>query len=102
MLGSRIASSVSYSSRNDGSRGELVVTRPFFSLQTPFAVYTRLEGFDQLDAIWADGERVDQLTHDRRWADLELARAVARSSSERRSRARRLPVQRGRGRRGST
>ena len=80
VLGSRIASSVSYSSRNDGSRGELVVTRPFFSLQTPFAVYTRLEGFDQLDAIWADGERVDQLTHDRRWADLELARAVARSS----------------------
>ena len=80
VLGSRVASSVSYSSRSDGSRGELVATRPFFSLQTPFAVYGRLEGFDQLDSIWADGEPIDQLTHDRRWADLELAKAVARSS----------------------
>ncbi len=80
VLGSRIASSVSYSSRSDGSRGELAVSRPFFSLQTPLAFYARLEGFDQLDSLYADGERIDQLAHNRRWGDFELARAVARRS----------------------
>ena len=80
VLGSRVASSISYSSRNDGSRGELVVSRPFFSLRTPLAFFARLEGFDQLDSLYADGERVDRLAHERRWGDLELARAVSRGS----------------------
>jgi hypothetical protein len=79
LVGSRIATTVSYAHQSDGSRGLLALTRPFFALSTAWAFGLRVEGFDQFDPLYAHGEKVDELRHVRRHGDVELARAVARS-----------------------
>jgi hypothetical protein len=79
LAGSRTATTLSYANQSDGSRGLVALTRPFFALSTEWAFGLRAEGFDQFDPLYADGEKVDELRHVRRHADLELARALVRS-----------------------
>jgi hypothetical protein len=54
------------------------LTRPFFALSTGWAFNLSLEGFDQLEPLVQDGERVEELRHVRRHGNLELARAIVR------------------------
>jgi hypothetical protein len=81
LVGSRIATTVSYARQSDGSRGLFALARPFFALSTDWAFGVRAEGFDQLDPLYAAGEKVDELRHVRRHGDIELARAVVRTGS---------------------
>lgn len=77
-LGSRVATALIYSDRSDGRLADLGVGRPFFSLSTTWAAGFRLGGFDQLDPLYAAGEKVDELRHVRRLAGADFARAIAR------------------------
>ncbi len=81
LAGSRFAATASYSDQSDGSRAEFDLSRPFFAVSTKWAFGLRFEGFDQLDPLYAQGERIADLRHVRRRADIELARAVVRSAS---------------------
>ncbi len=78
LLGTWTKLQTSYSDQSDGRRGLFSLTRPFFALSTGWAFGLSLEGFDQLDPLYQDGERVDDLRHVRRHGNLELARAIAR------------------------
>ena len=79
LAGSRTQTHVSYANQSDGSRGLFSLARPFFALSAGWAFGVRLEGFDQLDPLYEDGERVDDLRHVRKHGDFEAARAVLRS-----------------------
>jgi hypothetical protein len=79
LAGSRTQTLVSYANQSDGRRGLFQLTRPFFALSTGWAFGIRLEGFDQLDPLYRDGERVEDLRHIRKHGDFEAARAVIRS-----------------------
>jgi len=81
LAGSRFAATASYSDQSDGSRAEFGLLRPFFALSTKWAFGLRLEGLDQLDPLYAHGERIADLRHVRRRAEVEMARAVVRSPS---------------------
>ena len=81
VLGSRIATALTLSNRSDGRLADLGVARPFFALSTPWAFAARISGFDQLDPLYAAGEKVQELRHVRQFGDVELARAVKRSRS---------------------
>ena len=79
VAGSRVATSVGYSDLSDGSRGELLVSRPFFSIDTEWAYGFRLYGFDQLDPLYQDGERVQELRHVSGGGSLDMAHAISRT-----------------------
>ncbi len=79
LAGSPLGLSLTYSDRSDGRRGEARLGRPFFSLQDRWSFGARIEGFDQQDPLYSDGERVAELRHVSRAGDLELARTVRRS-----------------------
>lgn len=79
VAGSRVASSVAYSRLSDGSRGHLSVSRPFFSIDTKWAFGFQVLGYDQLDPLYQEGERVEDLRHVSSGGSLEVARAVYRS-----------------------
>jgi hypothetical protein len=79
--GSRVQALVSLADRSDGQRGELEIGRPFFALSTTWSFRARLEAFDQLDPVYASGERVADLEHSARWLELEGARAVRRTAT---------------------
>jgi hypothetical protein len=79
LVGSRVGVSLAYSDRSDGRRGEVRLARRFLSLHDLWAFGARLEGFDQLDPLYSDGERVAELHHVARAGDLELSRAVRRT-----------------------
>jgi hemolysin activation/secretion protein len=81
LIGTRTRLQASYANQSDGSRGLFGVTRPFFALSTGWAYGLSFEGFDQLDPLYQDGERVDDLRHVRRHGNLELARALSRHGS---------------------
>lgn len=77
--GSRFRAVTSFSTRADGRQALISLSRPFFSLGTAWAFGFRGEGFDQLDPLYAEGERVAELRHVRRWGEVELARAIHRA-----------------------
>jgi outer membrane protein assembly factor BamA len=79
VAGSRVASSIGYSDLSDGSRGHFAVSRPFFSIDTKWAFGLQLQGFDQLDALYQDGERVEDLHHVSSGGSIDVARAVSRT-----------------------
>ncbi len=79
LAGSRTQTLVSYANQSDGSRGLFSMARPFFALSAGWAFGVRLEGFDQVDPLYEDGERVDDLRHVSKHGDFEAARAVLRS-----------------------
>lgn len=79
LAGSRTQTLVSYANQSDGDRGLFSLARPFFALSAGWGFGVRLEGFDQLDPLYEDGERVDDLRHVRKHGDFEVARAVLRS-----------------------
>ena len=81
VLGTRIATAVQLSNRSDGGLGRLTVNRPFFSLATKWAFGVRIEGFDQLDPIYANGERIAALRHIHRLGEIGAARAIARRAT---------------------
>ena len=81
VAGSRLATSIGYSDLSDGSRGLFDVSKPFFSVDTRWAFGLRLQGSDQLDPIYRDGERVTDLRHIASLAAVDVARAVTRSRS---------------------
>lgn len=79
LAGSRTQTLVSYANQSDGRRGVFSIARPFFALSTGWAFGVKLEGFDQLDPLYKDGERVEDLRHIRKHGDFEAARAIIRS-----------------------
>jgi hypothetical protein len=81
LFGSRLQTLASYADQSDGSSGQFVLSRPFFALSTGWAFSGGLQAFDQLDPLFAFGERVDSLRHVRRWGDIEFARAFFRSDA---------------------
>lgn len=81
LFGSRLQALASYAAQSDGSSGQFVLSRPFFALSTGWAGSAGLQAFDQLDPLYAHGERVDDLRHVRRWGDVEFARAFTRAGT---------------------
>jgi hypothetical protein len=81
VAGSRVDALVSVADRSDGRRGEVSVARPFFALDTRWSFRARAEAFEQLDPLYLDGERVADLPHDGRAADLEAGRALGRTAA---------------------
>ena len=81
LFGSRLQTLASYAAQSDGSSGQFVLSRPFFALSTGWAFSGGLQAFDQLDPLYAFGERVDSLRHVRRWGDIEFARAFFRAGT---------------------
>jgi hypothetical protein len=79
--GSRVQAWLSLADRSDGQRGDLEIGRPFFALATTWSFRARLMAFDQLDPVYAGGERVEDLPHTSRWLELEGSRAVARNAT---------------------
>jgi len=79
--GSRVQASGSFADRSDGRRAELAVGRPFFALSTAWSFGARVEGFDQLDPIYENGERVADLAHVARALDLEGGHTVHRTQA---------------------
>lgn len=79
VAGSRVQASASFADRSDGSRMELEVGRPFFALRATWSFRARLERFEQVDAVYQDGERVRDLPHAGRWFGLEGGRTLART-----------------------
>ena len=80
VAGSRVASSIGYSDLSDGSRGRFNVSQPFFSVDTKWAFGFQLLGFDQLDPLYQDGKRVEDLRHVSAGGSLDVARAVKRTA----------------------
>jgi outer membrane protein assembly factor BamA len=79
VAGSRVASSIGYADLSDGSRGYFTVSRPFFSIDTKWAFGLQVQGYDQLDALYQDGERVEDLHHVSAGGSIDVARAVSRT-----------------------
>ena len=68
--GSRINLQASYANNSDGSRHELLVDRPFYSLDTRRAGGIALADDEHVDSLYDLGEIVDQFREQRRFADL--------------------------------
>jgi hypothetical protein len=81
VAGSRVQASVSLADRSDGRRGELLVARPFYALDTRWSFRARAEAFDQLDPLYRDGDRIAELAHDGHALDLSAGRILRRTSS---------------------
>jgi len=79
--GSRVAATIGYSDLSDGGRGQFSLLKPFHSLQTKWAFSCRLLGFDQLAPLYFNGERVIDLRHIGRFGEIDVARAVRRTSA---------------------
>ncbi len=80
-MGSRVATTAFASDATDGHHLFFSALRPFFSVQTSWSARAQFEDFDRLDPLYEDGERVDDLTHLRRRVELDLARAVRRTTT---------------------
>lgn len=80
VAGSRVQAAVSLADLSDGHRGEVRVERPFFALTTNWSFSAGALGFDQLDPLYEDGERVADLAHRGRALDLEGGHAVHRTA----------------------
>ena len=68
--GSRVNLQASYANNSDGSRHELLVDRPFYSLDTRRAGGIALADDEHVDSLYDLGEIVDQFREQRRFADL--------------------------------
>ncbi|HEX9724728.1 MAG TPA: hypothetical protein VGC53_10660 [Vicinamibacteria bacterium] len=79
VAGSRVASSIGYSDLSDGNRGHFAVSQPFFSIDTKWAFGLQLRGYDQLDPLYQDGDRVEDLHHVSGGGSIDVARAVLRT-----------------------
>ncbi|MFQ5743555.1 MAG: hypothetical protein ACE5HV_08195 [Acidobacteriota bacterium] len=81
LAGSRFMLAGAFSDRSDGSGTTFELQRPFFSLETGWALRLRQENFDQVDPLYAAGERVGQLRHVRRLTEVGFSRALVRRPS---------------------
>jgi len=81
VAGSRFGATAFLSDASDGHHVFLSTLRPFFSLQTLWSTRVQFEDYDRLDPVYADGERVDDLIHLRRRVELDLGRAVRRTTT---------------------
>jgi hypothetical protein len=79
--GSRVGALFAFGDGSDGHHVETELGRPFFALSTAWSFRARYEAFDQLDPVYAAGERVADLPHTARWLELEAGHAVARTPS---------------------
>src|SRR5262245_4059557 len=68
--GSRINLQASYANNSDGLRQELLVDRPFYSLDTRRAGGIALADDEHVDSLYDLGEIVDQFREQRRYGDL--------------------------------
>jgi len=78
LAGSRLSLLASLSDRSDGHRQSLTLGKPFESLDAEWGFGLELEGFEQLDPIYAEGERIRELRHVRRRGEIRLARVIRR------------------------
>jgi hypothetical protein len=79
LLGSRVALSTYYSGASDGHHAAFGGNRPFYSLDSLWSFRAGFEDFDRLDPLYEDGERIEQLRHQRTRTDFEVARALRRA-----------------------
>ncbi|HZF26651.1 MAG TPA: hypothetical protein VEZ88_10355 [Steroidobacteraceae bacterium] len=70
LAGSRINLQASYANNSDGLRHQLLVDRPFYSLDTRGAGGVALADNEQTDSMYDLGHIVDQFREHRRFADL--------------------------------
>jgi Omp85 superfamily domain len=69
-VGSRVNLQASYANNSDGVRHELLVDRPFYSLDTRGAGGIALADDEHIDSLYDLGEIVDQFREQRRFADV--------------------------------
>lgn len=81
IAGSRLSTEAMVSDLSDGRLAAFRLSRPFYSTLTPWAFFFGVNGFDRLDPLYDDGEKVTELRHVRRGGEFELARALSRSST---------------------
>jgi outer membrane protein assembly factor BamA len=70
LAGSRINLQASYANNSDGLRHELLVDRPFYSLDTRRAGGIALADDERVDSLYDLGEIVNEFSEHRRFADL--------------------------------
>jgi hemolysin activation/secretion protein len=81
LAGSRFTLTASAANLSDGDDELVALTRPYFSLEDPWAFSVRGGTFSRNDRLFADGREIDQLRHRGQWGDLEYGRAVRRRST---------------------
>jgi hemolysin activation/secretion protein len=81
LLGTRTSLATSYSFATDGHLASIAAERPFFALDTLWSFRAGVEDFDRLDPLYEEGERVEDLRHLRKRAEMDAARALRRSGS---------------------
>lgn len=88
LAGSRFVWSTDVAGGPNGSRAEISLERPFFSLETDWAFRASATCFDLLrpysvrGGSGRGGSHPDRWRHVRRWTDLEISRALAKGSLE--------------------
>lgn len=81
LAGSRLQLTTLLSDASDGHNASLSIDRPFFSLDTLWGLRLAGENFDRLDPLYDEGERVEDLRHERRAAELGVSRALYRGDT---------------------
>ncbi|HSF16599.1 MAG TPA: hypothetical protein VLK65_13715 [Vicinamibacteria bacterium] len=77
--GSRFRLSTLFSDATDGHELSVFAERPFFALDTLWSFRFGVEDFDRLDPLYDEGERVQELRHQRSFGEIAAARSIYRS-----------------------
>ena len=78
LAGSRFTLTATAADLSDGDEGVVTLSRPYFSLEDPWAFTVRAGAFSRRDRLFADGREIGGLRHRGQLGDLELGRAVRR------------------------
>lgn len=81
LAGSRLKLTALASDASDGHNVSLAVDRPFYSLHTLWGMRLFGENYDRLDPLYDAGERVEDLRHQRRSAEIGVSRALYRGDT---------------------
>jgi hemolysin activation/secretion protein len=78
LAGSRFTLTASAADLSDGGEGFVTLSRPYYSLEDPWAFTVRAGAFSRRDRLFAGGQEIAQLGRRGQLGDVEYGRAVRR------------------------